>query len=410
MRRNTPGAEEPRSRGGGGSKNDPPAPAEPAHLLASPSPLLPAVLRRATNGILLATLLAACGPTPPVEHPGDDDEDPVPVDDGSDDPPPAEDPRALAPDATYTDLLRAARTLDDRRDQDSDAGCLLGRSASGWRLNADLSVAVRPLANAPDDLDARLAAPGPVVILSRWGRYGADGENALVLNAVTSTLPPPVEPAVVWVITDDGVYVRSTAAPSARTSGTAQEARAALPSNAGALFIAAESGVSVARLAALLALVPPELAGRVALAVPLAEGVRLPAPAAGGGGLEDPAFCPGGLPELPADAPLGDLRPDRIVSSLGPLRQGAEICVGASTGPGAAGGRVALAMRIGPDGTVSEACVVESASPDPTLHACLVRAARAVAFEAPSPPGFVDVQLPLVLAPLPVQRQRALCE
>ena len=67
-------------------------------------------------------------------------------------------------------------------------------------------------------------------------------------------------------------------------------------------------------------------------------------------------------------------------------------------------------MRIGPDGRVSEVCVVESEHPDPTLHACLVRSARAVAFDAPSPAGFVDVQLPLVLAPLPVQRQRALCE
>jgi hypothetical protein len=67
-------------------------------------------------------------------------------------------------------------------------------------------------------------------------------------------------------------------------------------------------------------------------------------------------------------------------------------------------------MRIGPDGVVNEACVIESAAPDPVLHECLARAARAVAFDAPDPPGFVDVQLPLVLAPLPVQRQRALCE
>lgn len=358
--------------------------------------------------LIALSCLAACGPPPPAEHAGDDPPD-VPPDE--DPPPPAEDDlRALAPDATFTDLLRAARTLDDRRDQDSDAGCLLARAPSGWRLAADLAVAVRPLANAPDDLDARLAAAAPVVVLSRWGRYGTPGDGMLVLNAVTSTLPPPREPAVVWVVTADGVYVRSTAAPSAREAGTAEAARAALPADPGALFVAAAGSVSLARLAAVLAVVPPELAGRVALAVPLAEGVRLPADEGSSAGTEDNSRCPDGLPELAADAPIGDLRPDRIVASLGPLRQGAEICVGATAGPGAAGGRVVLAMRIGPDGVVNEACVIESAAPDPVLHECLARAARAVAFDAPSPPGFVDVQLPLVLASLPVQRQRALCE
>ncbi|MCB9594365.1 MAG: hypothetical protein H6719_16660 [Sandaracinaceae bacterium] len=364
--------------------------------------------------LLLSVLLAACGPTPPpVETGGDEEPDPDPPPDeaGEDDaPPPAEDLRALGPDATFTDLLRAARTLDDRRDQDSDAGCLLGRGRGGWRLNADLAVAVRPLVHPPDDLDARLAAATPIVVLSRWGRYGVAADGALVLNAVTSTLPPPREPAVVWVITEQGVYARSTAAPSAREAGTAEAARAALPADVGALFVAASGDVSLARLAAVLAVVPAELAGRVALAVPLAEGVRLPAAAGTETPGGDPSRCPDGLPALAEDAPLGTLRPDRIVQSLGPLRQGAEICVGATAGPGAAGGRVALAMRIGGDGRVAEACVAESSVVDAALHECLVRAARAMAFDAPSPPGFVDVQLPLSLAPLPVQRQRALCE
>ncbi len=359
--------------------------------------------------LVALSCLAACGPPPPAEHAGDDPPDDAPPDEDPP-PPPQDDLRALAPDATFTDLLRVARTLDDRRDQDSDAGCLLARAPTGWRLSADLAVAVRPLANAPDDLDARLAAATPVVVLSRWGRYGTPGDGVLVLNALTSTLPPPREPALVWVITADGVYVRSTAAPSAREAGTAEAARDALSADAGALFVAAAGSVSLARLAAVLALVPPELAGRVALAVPLAEGVRLPADAAAASSGADNARCPDGLPELPEEAPIGDLRPDRIVASLGPLRQGAEICVGATAGPGAAGGRVVLAMRIGPDGVVNEACVVESAAPDPALHECLARAARAVAFDAPAPPGFVDVQLPLVLAPLPAQRQRPLCD
>ncbi|MBX3273336.1 MAG: hypothetical protein KF729_23940 [Sandaracinaceae bacterium] len=357
----------------------------------------------AASGWLAAAVLGlACGAPPaPIEHVE------PPPEDGA--PPAASDRRALGPDATYTDLLRAARALDDLRDQDSDAGCLLARDGRGFRLAADLAVAVRPLANAPDGLDARLAARAPVVVLSRWGRYGERADGAFVLNAVTSTLPPREEPAIVWVITTDGVYVRSTAAPSAAAAGTAEAARAALPARVGALFVAAAGEVSLARLASVLALVPPELAGRVALAVPLAEGVRLPeAPVASDE--PDPSWCEDGLPPIDEDAPQGSLRPDRIVRSLGPLRDAAASCVGGASGPGAAGGRVALAMRIAPDGRVAEACVRERAAPDPALHACLVRAARAIAFEAPSPPGFVDVELPLVLAPLTAQRQRALCE
>jgi len=142
----------------------------------------------------------------------------------------------------------------------------------------------------------------------------------------------------------------------------------------------------------------------------LADGVRLPDPPEATAGEDAAALCPDGLPPPPDGSPQGSLRPDRIVASLGPLRQGAEACAGATTGPGAAGARVALAMRIGPDGRLADVCVSEDSAGDPQLRVCLVRTARAVAFEAPDPPGFVDVQLPLVLAPRDSERQRPLCE
>src|SRR5688500_3606754 len=62
-------------------------------------------------------------------------------------PPVAEDFRTLPDGATFRDVADAARRLDDRRDQESTAGCLI-RPAQGARvprLNADLAVAVRPL-------------------------------------------------------------------------------------------------------------------------------------------------------------------------------------------------------------------------------------------------------------------------
>ncbi len=357
----------------------------------------------------LSLLLVACGSTPPPEeHP---DEAPP----EADPPPPqssggVDDGRGLPEDATFSDLLRAVRALDDRRDQDSDDGCLLGRDGTGWRVAADLAVAVRPLRNTTEDLDVRLASAGPVVVLSRWGAYGEAREGGLVFNAITTTLPPRREPGVVWVVTDAGIYVRSTVASIETGAGTAAAARAALPPDPGALFVAAEGSTPLARLREVLAEVPASLSGRVALAVPLADGVRLPTLTDVDAGDDADASCPSGLPPLADDAPLGTLRPDRIVASLGPLRQGAAICVGATSGPGASGGRVQLALRLGPDGRVSEACVVEDATDDPALRTCLVRIARGIAFMAPDPPGFLDVQIPLVLSPLESQRQRPLCD
>jgi hypothetical protein len=232
---------------------------------------------------------------------------------------------------------------------------------------------------------------------------------------VTTTLPPLREPAVVWAITDEGVYVRSSQRAAADPDPITVDALSASipstsPESIGVLFVTAESGTSLERLAEVLALVPPALSGRVGLAVALAPGTRLPAPPDAPASADAAAgLCPDGLPELAPDVPLGDLRADAIVQSLGPLRQAAEICVSSTTGPGAAGGRVVLALRIGADGTIDDACAVEDATNDPVLRACLLRATRSVAFPAPSPAGVVDVQLPLLLAPLPAQRQAPLC-
>ncbi len=353
-------------------------------------------------GLALAAL--ACGdpaPTPPPERaPGGGGETVTP------DP---EDARALGPDATFAQLAEAARLLDQRRDQDSTAGCLLRR---GWRLEADLAVAVRPLAVPEADLDARLEADaGPVVVLSRWGAYGQLDAGRVALSAVTTTLPPRVEPATVWFVTDRGVWVRNSGADAARPGPMPwADATAALPTDVGALFVTAEAGVPLATLAEALSSLPDALSGRVGLAVTLAAGTRLPGAPAAADAADTEGLCPNGLPPLGEGMSEGSLRPDRIVSSLGPLRQGAEICVGATDGPGAAGGRVGLAMRIGPDGQLIEACVTEEAAPDPTLRACLLRAARATMFPEPDPPGAVDVALPLVLAPLDSQRQRPLCD
>lgn len=316
---------------------------------------------------------------------------------------PAEDLRALRSDATFDDLLGAARRLDDRRDQDSSAGCLLRR---GWRLEADLAVAVRPLPPVPPDLDEALENdPGPVNVLSRWGAYGNGDPAHASFVAATTTLPPRREPAIVWALTDQGIYVRSSEAASAqRGLRTIEEARAAIDPSIGALFVTAEAEVPLERMAELLAIVPDELAGRVALAVGLEPGTRLPAAPTEESERSDAGLCPEGLE--PPNGPEGDLAARAIVEALGPLRREAEICVSTAQGPG---GRIELAMRIGPDGRLTEACAISDSSGDAAMRDCVLRAARATTFPVPDPRGSVDVQLPLVLAPSEESRQRPLC-
>lgn len=349
----------------------------------------------------LALLLLACGPSPAPERPRAPDPRAAPA------PTPAADVRALAPDARFLDLVRAIRTLDDRRDQESSAGCLL---REGWRLEADLAVAVRNFAAPPDDLSELAEDAGPINVLSRFGTYGDGDSSRLTFNALTTTLPPVREPAILWAISGGEVFVRSSAAraPTARPMDAEHAARALSP-DAGALFVTAEAGTSLARLASVLRHVPESFAGRIAFATPLVRGTRLPAP-------PPPAeadaslVCPEGLAPPAEDALEGELDPRAIVGALGPLRQGAQACVSAAQGPGAGGAHVRLALRIGPDGRVSEACAISNDSSDAALSACLVRAVRATIFPAPDPPGLVDVALPLALSPLETQRQRPLCD
>jgi hypothetical protein len=160
-------------------------------------------------------------------------------------------------------------------------------------------------------------------------------------------------------------------------------------------LVTAEASVSLSALRDLLETLPREASPKVALAVVLAEDVRLPAPAPhtdDGRGL-----CPDGLPRLRGN--VGELETADIVSALGPLRDGATQCMATATGPGAAGTRIGLAMRIGPDGRLAEACMTADSAADPVLRDCLLDAARATTFPAPDPPGSVDVILPMELVP-----------
>lgn len=323
-----------------------------------------------------------------------------------------EDPRDLGARATFASLLDAARRLDDRRDQDSSAGCLLrpptDEPGASWRLEADLAVALRPLPGPPPDLDPIFgASSGPVNVLTRWSAHGPGNPDAPTLVAVTTSLPARDAPVVVWALTAQGVFVRSTGGPAPLEPRPV--AALVPPTGAGALYVTAEAGTPLERLAEVLLAVPASLHGQVGLAVVLAPGTRLPAAPPAEDASSSAGLCPEGLPPLPADVPEGDVETAALLQSLGPLRQAVATCVsGARTlGPDAA--RMRVALRIGPTGSVLEACATRDEAGDPTLRACVMRAVRATAFPAPRPAGMVDVELPLSLTVESAQRQAPLC-
>jgi hypothetical protein len=328
-------------------------------------------------------------------------------------------PRVLAPEATFRDVVAAIAALDDGPDESSTAGCVLreGRDGEPHHLEADLSVAVRPVPAPDSDLDGRLGRSARV--LTRWGPIGAAHPD-LALVALTGTPPASGEAAIVLVVTDEGVYGRvARAAPLDRADfGPASIDQAgariadlvARPELAAApIFVTAERGVRVERVARLFEWLARVPSASVALAVALAPGTRLPdAPAQETG--PGAATCPDGLPATSDDAPEGDLPADTIRAGIEPLRAASIECL-AHAGAGAVRGGVAeLAFRIGADGAVQDACFVRDATDDPALRACIVRAALGIRFAAPSPAGTVDVVLPLRLAAEPAPPVRARCD
>lgn len=365
------------------------------------------MLRASFSLALGVWALVGCGPSAQGTE-GTIEEEPAEETAGEEHPV-ARTPRDLSREGTFSDLVAGARRQDELRDQDSSAGCLLRRTDAGYRLDADLAVALRPLPAPEADLDARMASDAPVRVLTRYGAYGESTEFGLV--ALTTTAPPrgSAETAVglVIVLTDRGAYARRTDAPfGAVTPRPIDELVGTLPyAEVSTTFVAAEAGISLSALFAALALLPSTLAGHVALAVVLERGVTLP---------DRPTLLEEeGAPlctELPASSePESDaLGGAEIREGLARLSGSVAICVGATTGPGARGGRMELLARIVSGGTVGDACIRADDTEDAHLRACVLRAARALTF--PDPHGQVVFAVPLVLAPGTAHHQRATCD
>lgn len=317
--------------------------------------------------------------------------------------------RDLDANATFSDLVVAVRALSERGAAASDAGCLMARRGSAFRIDADLLPAVVPLPDAPTDLVTALArGTARARLLTHWGEIG-DGTYDLVLASFTTTATTAARaPAVVVVVTHAGVLLRYSDRDASPGDGPlAPDAAAArvLALAGHALYVTAEHDTPLSELHALLARLPGE--GPVALAVALPPETRLPRAAAPADASSH--ACPEGLSEPGADATEGDLATADIVAALAPLRDAATRCLQSARGAAIAGGKLTLALRIAPDGRVHDACAVDDAIGDPALLECVLESVRGLHFPVPSPAGFVDVQLPLDLTPVGPLPQRALC-
>ncbi len=328
------------------------------------------------------------------------------------------DRRLLDADARFGDLIATVNHLDQNKQQHSDKKCLLRRLPfTGERiaLEADLAVAVRPLPDAPGQLDKRLQSEsGKVHVITLWDRIGADA-SGIVMVAFTTTSPASARlPAVVLFITARGISIRHSDQTPEPNSEPIQlnELTSVLADIASrkefALYVTADAEIPLGKLYELLATLPhpqPE----VALAVALSAGTRLPTQSKPS--TRDTAvWCPQGLPELKHDAPQGNIQRSDIIAAVNAMREEAQECLSAADATAAVGGRVQVAIRVGVSGSVEKQCLIEDEIENLALAKCILSTVSALRFPPPNPSGPVDIHLPLRLAPQGISGQKPVCE
>lgn len=302
--------------------------------------------------------------------------------------------RTFSRATTFAELVGRARSLEASGDGEREARCLVGATDEALSLNASVVPAIRPLPDAPADLDARLARASRVIVLSRWGRAG---EGALAV--ATFTPAAPSERFVVVVLTPSGLYLRATdgARPLDRVAYADLSTPFAALAPGESVIVTAEAETPVARLEDVLR----ALAARdvhAALAVVLPEAAPIPGEPEGAARTTDETCA--SLPPLRDDAAMGDLAVGDVRRGAAALADVALACARSTSSFSVArGGRLQLLMRIGPDGGVVDACAQEDTIADDGFRMCIVGAARRLAFTPPSPPGYVDVRLPVRVLP-----------
>jgi hypothetical protein len=333
-------------------------------------------------------------------------------------PAPAPDPRDLPPEATFADLVRAARALDESKAGASTSRCLLRvRGTKGARLEGPIDLAQRPLGAPAGDLETRAPKGGAVTLVTRHGATGSD-HPSLVLVALTPATKALTQAGLLPVLvrTEKGTWFSALAPSGTFSAGAKAELltpagverlrRQVLPVAKGVVVTAA-STVTVAQLAATLAILR-DFAGPVVLAMPLPENAPEVTQAAAAVTAtrearrqrprdEAPDICRYGIDDIPPGQKHGDL-PRGMDKALGDLqRQVTKDCAG-TLGPDD-GGVLKVAMRIVRSGRVVKACVQEDPTHDAKLRACVVRVINGRTFPRLSRGDFINFGTTLELAP-----------
>lgn len=324
--------------------------------------------------------------------------------------------RALSPETTFGALVRQVAELDRNGKAYSNEHCLL-RAPSGsgpWRLSADLAVALRPLPDVPEDLDVALNNREALSVLTRWGHIGA-GARGPMLAALTTSPPSARQQALIIIITDRGIYGRSSnvALPIGWQGGLDLEKvntfitkqRAQLASAVDGIYVTAERDVPLLEIRRVLEILAP-IKVPVAFATSLVSGTRQPK-------AQDPStelLCPNGLPALVAGTAYGTLARETMKTAIGGLKERAERCMKASSGTSVTGDVLRLQARLSPNGQVIQTCFVVDEVGDLGLRRCIEKALLDLDFPAPNPTGYVDIDLPLRFVYLPAASQAPLCK
>ena len=319
-------------------------------------------------------------------------------------------PRTLSPNATFAELVAAAQTPVSRG---SSEACILRRAdkTGPFRLEGDIAPSIRPLPAPGNDLAARVANDeGPVRVLSTIGQSGS-GE----LTVATFTRAPvsSYDHVRVVIVTGNHSYLRRTDAPMAgRFSRPLNDKQVVAMLNRGKsatprpVVVTASGDVKLTRLAQVMEQIDESPSAFVVLAVALPQGTELPSP--------PPApkaapLCPAGLPAPSMTEPTGHLDKTATDALIKAVSGVGRICIQVAKGRATLGGNMTIHARIAADGTIPLTCASTDTAQDPSLRECVLRGLRALQLTPPSPPGVVDVTVPVQLRPALEKPQPAVC-
>lgn len=298
--------------------------------------------------------------------------------------------------------------IDTLRTSPHSPACLLRRQGDDYTLTADIAPVVSPLPEAdPAAVDA-LRSADTVRIVSRWG---VDGERGPYVGTFTHHPPLAEHFGIVVAITGDRASLRSTTPDGPRENSVSRDAIAAQLEGASSrhplLIVTADAGVDMQTLARWLEALD-------VLHLPLALGlvIHTDRDLAQRHALSidnDATQCTV-LPPLEGGGPIGALSAVTLRDALPALRDVVSHCTTiASSQAVAVGGRLRVGVRIDANARASDVCVTDDSIDDASFRICLVDGIGRMAWPTPSPAGFVDVYLPLVIAPDLQSSHRGIC-